>query len=138
MTKKKDPKDLKPVGRHETVTPEMADRIMAFFKMGLNDDETCEQVGIAPSVLYSYQTRHPEFLEKKRLAKTNLVARARRELFAGLQSKDEKVRVDTAKWVLERRAKDEFSTRQEVTGKDGESITPPTINIVPVRVENGE
>lgn len=138
MTKKKDPKDYKPLGRPESITPEIADRMMAFFKMGLTDEETCEQVGVVPSRLYAYMERHPDFKEKKRLAKTNLVARARRELFAGLQSKDEKVRVDTAKWVLERRAKDEFSTRQEVTGKDGESITPPTINIVPVRVENGE
>lgn len=116
MTKRKNPEDLQKVGRKETITPEIRDRIITFFKMGLDDEEVCEQTDIAPSVLYAYQNRHPEFLEKKRLAKTNLVARARRELFAGLQSKDEKIRVDTAKWVLERKKKDEFSTKQETSG----------------------
>lgn len=136
MTKKKKPEDLLKKGRKETITPELKDRILAFFKMGLDDEEVCEQTDIAPSVLYAYQNRHPEFLEKKRLAKTNLVARARRELFAGLQSKDERIRVDTAKWVLERKKKAEFSTRQEITGEDGESLTP-VINILPIEVKNG-
>lgn len=137
MAKNKEEKEKIKLGRPETVTPEMADRIMSFFKMGLNDEEVCEQVGIAPSVLYAYQSRHADFQEKKKLAKTNLVARARRELFAGLQSKDEKIRVDTAKWVLERRCKGEFSTRQEITGEDGESLTP-VIQILPVEVDKKE
>lgn len=131
MTKKKDPKDYLKKGRPEDITQEKEDRIMAFFKMGLNDEEVCEQVGITPTTLYNHQNRHPDFLEKKRLAKTNLVARARRELFSGLQSEDEKIRVDTAKWVLERRCKNEFSTRQEITGEDGESLAP-VINIMPI------
>ena len=135
MTKCKNPEDLQKVGRKETITPELRDRIIAFFKMGLDDEEVCEQADIAPSVLYAYQNRHPEFLEKKRLAKTNLVARARRELFAGLQSNDEKTRIETAKWVLERKKKAEFSARQEFTGADGESLTP-VINILPIEVKN--
>jgi hypothetical protein len=101
MTKKKKPEDLLKKGRKETITPEIRDRMLSFFKMGLDDEEVCEQTDIAPSVLYAYQNRHPDFLEKKRLAKTNLVARARRELFAGLQSKDERIRVDTAKYTFE-------------------------------------
>lgn len=131
MTKKKDPKDYLKKGRPEGITLEKEDRIMAFFKMGLNDEEVCEQVGISPASLYAHQNRHPDFQEKKRLAKTNLVARARRELFSGLQSEDEKIRVDTAKWVLERKCKKEFSTRQEITGEDGEPLAP-VINIMPI------
>ena len=137
MTKRKNPEDLQKVGRKETITPELRDRILAFFKMGLDDEEVCEQTDIAPSVLYAYQNRHPDFLEKKRLAKTNLVARARRELFAGLQSEDEKIRIDTAKWVLERKKKAEFSTRQEITGEDGEAINP-VINILPIEVKHDD
>ena len=135
MGKKKNPEDYEKTGRPETITPEIEDKMIGFFKMGLNDEEVCEQTGVAPSVLYSHQNRHKEFLERKRLAKTNLVANARRELFAGLRSKDEKIRVDTAKWILERRAKNEFSTRQEITGADGESLIP-TIEIQPVKTKD--
>ena len=130
MTKRKNPEDYLKKGRPEDITPEIADRMMAFFKMGLNDEEVCEQTNITPSVLYRYQVNHPDFKERKCLAKTNLVAKAKRELMAGLQSKDEKIRVDTAKWVLERRAKDEFSTRQEITGADGETLQGITVNII--------
>ena len=51
----------------------------------------------------------------------------------GLTSDDPKIRIDTAKWVAERLAKKEFSTRQEVTGEDGAPIVP-TIEILPVAV----
>lgn len=138
MTKKKNPEEYKKLGRPEVITPEIVTKMLSFFKMGLSDDEVCEQLDITPSVLYRYQINHPDFKEKKDLAKTNLVARARRELFAGLQSKDEKIRVDTAKWVLERRAKEEFSTRQELTGVDGQPLTPPVINIQPVKTDGND
>lgn len=135
MTKKKNPEDLLKKGRKEVITLEIADRFIGFFRMGLNDEESCEQLDVTMSTLYNYQKNHPDFLEKKRLAKTNLVANAKRELFAGLRSEDPKVRIDTAKWVLERRAKNEFSTRQELTGRDGESLMP-TIEIQPVKAKD--
>ena len=135
MTKKKDPKDIKKAGRPENITPEIADRLMALFKMGLNDGEVCEILDIPPSVLYAHQARHPEFLEKKLLSKKHLVSKSRLVVYNGLNSLDEKLRVDTAKWILERKAKAEFSTRQEVTGADGESIKPVNITIIPVSTE---
>lgn len=135
MTKKKEPNDYEKVGRPETITPEIEDKLITFFKMGLSDEEACEQTGVAMSVLYAHQNRHEEFRDRKKLAKTNLVARARRELFNGLLSRNEKIRVETAKWVLERKVKNEFSTRQEITGADGESLVP-TIEIQPVKTKD--
>ena len=134
-SKKKNPEDYEKVGRKEVITPEIADRILALFRMGLNDEEVCGQLDITPSVLYRYQVNHPEFKEKKEFAKTNLVSSARQALFLGLSSEDEKLRVDTAKWVLERKVKNEFSTRQEVTGADGESLIP-VIEIQPVKTKD--
>ena len=131
-TKKKNPEDYEKVGRPEVITPQIADRIIGLFKMGLNDEEVCGQLDLTPSVLYRDQINHPEFKEKKDWAKTNLVSSARQALFSGLSSEDEKIRVDTAKWVLERKVKGEFSLRQELTGKDGESLVP-TIEIQPVK-----
>lgn len=133
MTKKKNPEDKLKPGAKEVITPEIRDRILTLYRMGLKDDDVCDNLDITPSVLYAYQKRHPEFAEKKRLAKGHLLARARKEIFMGLTSDDPKIRIDTAKWVAERLAKKEFSTRQEVTGEDGAPIVPQ-IEILPVAV----
>lgn len=108
MTKKKNPEDLQKRGPKEFITPELQDRALTLFKMGLCDEEVCDTLDITPSVLYRFQNNHPKFKEKKDLAKNHLVAKARRELYAGLSSKDPKLRVQVAQWILERKKKDEF------------------------------
>lgn len=123
MTKKKDPKDLQKVGRKESITPELEDRLIAMFKMGLSDAEACSGIGISTTAMYDYRNRHPEFAERKAYAKNHLLAEAKRVLYEGLGSNDEKIRLDTSKWILERRDKEEYSIRKEITGKDGESLT---------------
>lgn len=113
MTKKKNPEDLQKRGPKEFITPELQDRALTLFKMGLCDEEVCDTLDITPSVLYRFQNNHPKFKEKKDLAKNHLVAKARRELYAGLSSKDPKLRVQVAQWILERKKKDEFSQKIE-------------------------
>lgn len=108
MTKKKNPEDLQKRGPKEFITPELQDRALTLFKMGLCDEEVCDTLDITPSVLYRFQNNHPKFKEKKDLAKNHLVAKARRELYAGLSSEDQKLRVQVAQWILERKKKDEF------------------------------
>lgn len=135
MTKKKNPEDLLKRGPKGDITPEIRDRMLTLFRMGLNDEEVCDTLDLTPSVLYRYQVNHPEFKEKKDLAKKHLLARAKREIYSGLTSDDPKIRIDTAKWVAERKGKSEFSTRQEITGRDGESLVP-VIEIQPVRAKD--
>ena len=135
MTQKKNPEDLQKRGPKEVITPELKDRIITLFRMGLKDEEVCDTLDLTPSVLYRYQTNHPEFKEKKDLAKNHLLARAKREIYAGLASEDPKIRIETAKWLAERKGKNEFSTRQEVTGADGESLIP-VIEIQPVKTKD--
>ncbi len=113
MTKKKNPEDLEKRGPKGIITPELRDRIIVLFKMGLNDDEVCDTLDLTPSVLYRYQNDNPEFKEKKDLAKGHLLAKAKRELYEGLTSNDPKIRIDTAKWIAERKGKNEFSTKIE-------------------------
>ena len=131
MTKKKNPEDLLKAGRKEDITPEIRDRAITLFRMGLNDEQVCDTLDLTPSVLYRYQVNHPDFKEKKDLAKSHLLARAKREIYAGLTSDDPKIRIDTAKWIAERKGKAEFSTRQEITGEDGIPLVP-VIEILPV------
>ena len=99
--------------------------------MGCSDIEACLYANISKTALYNYQQKNPEFVDQKQQWKEQLVLKARTVIANALNNKDE----NTAKWYLERKCKKEFSTRQELTGEDGESLTP-TINILPISPTN--
>lgn len=129
MTKKKNPEDLVGAGRPTIMTPDMVNKLEQAFSMGCSDLEACLYAGISKQTLYNYQAKNPEFVDRKEQLKEQLVLKARTVIANALNNKDE----NTAKWYLERKAKKEFSTRQEVTGEDGAPIVP-TIEILPVAV----
>lgn len=115
MTKRKEPKDKLKVGRPSVMTPEIINKLEQAFSMGCGDLEACLYADLTPSVLYRYQESHPEFKERKAMLKEKLILKARTVIADALNKKDE----NTAKWYLERKKRDEFSTKieNEVTGK---------------------
>lgn len=133
MTKKKDPKDYEKIGRPTDMTPETIAKLEQAWSIGCSDLEACVFADIGKTTLYNYQNTHPEFVERKEILKERLVLKARTVIADALNNKDE----NTAKWYLERKKRQEFSTRIENTGADGEPLQMPVLNILPVRVENG-
>lgn len=129
MTKKKNPDELVGAGRPTIMTPDIVNKLEQAFSMGCSDLEACLYAGISKQTLYNYQAKNPQFVDRKEQLKKQLVLKARTVIADALNRKDE----NTAKWYLERKAKNEFSTRQEVTGEDGAPIVP-TIEILPVAV----
>lgn len=115
MTKRKDPKDLLPTGRPSKLTPETIDKLRTAFLMGCSDIEACLYADISKTALYNYQQKNPEFVDQKERWKEQLTLKARTVIADALNKKDE----NTAKWYLERKKRDEFSTKieNEVTGK---------------------
>ena len=115
MTKKKDPKDFLPVGRPTVMTPEVVGKLEQAFSLGCSDIEACLFAGISKQALYDYQTKNPDYADRKAMLKEKLVLKARTVIAESLNKSDE----NTAKWYLERKAKDEFSTKveNEVSGK---------------------
>lgn len=132
MTKKKKPEDLVGAGRPTIMTPDRVNKLEQAFALGCSDKEACLYADISKQTLYSYQKKNPEFVDRKEILKESLVLKARTVIADSLNNKNE----DTARWYLERKKKAEFSTRQEITGEDGESLTP-VINILPIEVKNG-
>lgn len=116
MTKKKDPKDKKTAGRPTVMTPEVVNKLEQAFSMGCSDLEACLFADISKQTLYDYQAKNPEFADRKAMLKETLILKARSVIATSLNNKDE----NTAKWYLERKAKNEFSTKveQENTFKD--------------------
>ena len=106
-----------PAGRPTVMTPEVLRKLEEAFAIGASDKEACFYADIAPSSLYLYQEEHPEFSERKDALKQRPVLLARQTVMKSMETDPQ-----TARWYLERRRKEEFASRQELTGADGERL----------------
>lgn len=97
-------------GRPTKMTSDTLAKLEQAFSLGCSDLEACIFADIHPTVLYRFQERNPEFRERKEMLKQKLVLKARAVVAEALKNGDE----NTAKWYLERKARDEFSTKQEM------------------------
>lgn len=107
------------VGRPTVMTEEVVDKLTYAFSKGLSDREACLYVGISTTTLYDYCNDNPDFAERKELLKEQPKIKAKMNICEALEYKD----VDISKWYLERRAKDEFSTKQEITADVDTDVT---------------
>ena len=106
------------VGRPSVMTDEVLQKLKEAFLMGCSDVEACLFAGIASSTLYEYQNKNPEYSEQKAEWKKNPLLRARKNIYDKIIKGD----IETSKWYAERKGKEEFSTRQEVTGEEGTPV----------------
>lgn len=100
------------VGRPSVMTKTMIGKLEMLFAQGLSDREACLVANISPSTLYDYCNENPEFAERKELLKEQIKITAKLNVAEAIEKKD----IDMSKWYLERKAKDEFSTKQEISG----------------------
>ena len=118
MTKKKPKSEPNPNGRPTIMTPETVKKLKEGFAQGFSVDNACIWADISKQTYYTYCEKEAGFLDlcktlqKKPLIKSILV------INKALNEGD----VSTAKWYAERKAKDEFSLRNELTGEDGKAI----------------
>lgn len=87
------------------------------FALGCTDEEACLYADIGTSTLYDYQKANPKFSEQKELLKQRPVLLARQSVIRGFAEDS-----NLALKFLERKKKDEFSLRQELTGEDNGPI----------------
>lgn len=114
MTKPTGGLKVRPDGKYDTgrptkLTPETIDKLRTAFLMGCSDLEACLYADISKTALYNYQTKNPDFVDQKEQWKEQLTLKARTVIANALNEKDRA----TAQWYLERKAKNEFSTKVE-------------------------
>lgn len=97
-------------GRPTKMTKEVLEKLEVAFLDGHTDEEACLIAEINPSTLYTYCKNHKNFSSKKELLKQNTKMVARRNIVNKIHDGD----VELSKWYLERKAKEEFSVKQEV------------------------
>ena len=97
------------MARPTVMTPEVIAKLEEAFAWGCSDIEACLWADIAPATLYQYQEKNPAFTERKAALKEKPVLLARKAVVKAIQQGD-KV---TALAYLDRKKKDEFSTKVE-------------------------
>ena len=109
----------KKVGRPSVMTDEVLQKLEYGFMKGLTDDQACSYADIAPSTLYNYCAEHPKFLERKEQLKNSPSVKAKLNIVEAI----EKGNAELSKWWLERKEKNEFSTKQEIDASVDEDVT---------------
>lgn len=112
----------KKTGRPTKLTEETMTELEKRFRDGATTLEAIDGL-ISEDRYYAYRKDSTEFSERMDLAREYVTEIARGVVARKIKRGD----VDTSKWWLERRNKQEFSTRSEVTGKDGEALLPRPI-----------
>lgn len=105
------------MARPTIMTDELVNKLEYAFALGCTDEEACFYADISKQTLYNYQDKHPGFVDRKEALKSRPIFVARETLLRGL-ARDP----DLALKMLERKKKDEFSLRSELTGKDGDKL----------------
>lgn len=101
------------VGRPTVMTETVLQKLEYGFMKGLTDEQACGYADIAPSTLYNYCSDHPEFMERKEQLKNNPSVKAKINIVEAIEEGN----AELSKWWLERKEKNEFSTKQEVTAE---------------------
>lgn len=123
----------KKVGRPTKATPETIALLLAAFAQGATVEVACKSADIAPSNFYEWIKKDVDFRTKVGEAREMIdritVGNLTRAIIGG--------DMDATKWWAERRMKSEFSTRNELTGKDGKDLpTPLLAGIIDVRSDD--
>lgn len=98
----------KEVGRPTIMTEAVVNKLEEAFLLGCTDLEACLFADISKQTLYNYQDSHPEFVDRKERLKETPIFLARKSVVDSVSSDPE-----LALKFLERKKKDEFSTRTE-------------------------
>ena len=127
------------IGRPRIVDTDTLLKLKHAFVHGATDEEACIEAEISPRTLYKYQEENPEFLAVKSLWKQDTSYRAKINVSEKIRSGD----VPQSNWWLERKNRQEFSTKVEQEQSGGitvkwedmneEILTPSEVD-VPVEV----
>lgn len=109
------------MGRPTVMTDSVVEKLEYAFALGCSDEEACFYADIHKQTLYNYQDKTPGFIDRKQALKSRPIFVARESVVKGLRNPD------LALKFLERKAKSEFSLRQELTGADGKDLPTPIL-----------
>lgn len=105
------------MARPTKMTPEVLGKLEQAFAYDSTIEEACFYADINPDTYYTYVKENPEYSERIKALRNRPVLDARQKVVSDIKND-----INTAKWYLERKKKDEFAARTELTGRDGDAI----------------
>lgn len=97
------------------MTPETIQRLEEAFKIGATDKEAYVYANISHETYYKHLKENEEFAERMETAKQFPILAMKKVVIQAAVSGDKQ----SAQWYLERKKKDEFAQRTELTGSEG-------------------
>jgi hypothetical protein len=98
--------------------PQVLHKLESAFLKGMNNREACFLANISESTFYAVCDKSPELLERFKMLQEAVKVRAKEVVAEAINDGDKQ----QANWYLERKSKDEFSPRQELSNPNGEPI----------------
>ena len=117
MPQKKGKKNLG--GRPIVLTPEVVSKLEMAFSIDSTVTEACAFAEISRESFYRHLKINPTFSDRIEQLRQKPMLKARNVIIGALDDPD------TAKWYAERKAKNEFSTRQELAAPGGSPLLEP-------------
>jgi len=102
MTKRKKESEKLKTGRPTKLTELTVKKLEEAFAIGCNDTEACAYAEITRQTLFNYFEVSPSFLDKRNALKERPILKAKKTIYDDLSEPQ------TAKWYLERKAREEF------------------------------
>ena len=118
MTKKKPKSEHNPNGRPTIMNDSTIAKLKEGFAQGFSVRNACIWADISQDTYFNYCKKNPNFSEQCKTLQQKPLIKSILVINKALNEGD----VSTAKWYAERKAKDEFSLRNELTGEDGKAI----------------
>lgn len=98
-------------GRPTVMTAEVVGKLELGFLKDLNITQCCHFAGISRQTFYEYCDKHPEFLDKIEELQSSPSMKAKVNIVDAIEAGD----LELSKWWLERKSKDEFSLKQDIS-----------------------
>ena len=123
----KKPNGKNATGRPTVITESVLAKLEQAFSWGCTNKEACVWAGISVDALNDYEHANPSFTKKKEMLIETPTLKARQVINIALGQKDKQA----AQWWLERKRKEEFSTRSEL-------VQPEPIKVFVTQEEQAE
>lgn len=109
------------MARPKKFTDEVVGKLEYAFMKGFNITEACNYAEISRDTYYEYLKKNQDFSDKMERAQTNLQRRAKINLAEAIENGD----LGESKYYLERKCKDEFSSKQEIQHSGNMNVNNP-------------
>jgi hypothetical protein len=120
------------VGRPTVITSDIVRKLETAFQDGFSVSEACLTFGISRTAYYERNATDREFMDKMELARTYVSIRAKKTVIHAINEGD----LSTAKWWLERKARNEFSLRAVNDEPVQNAEVPEEVDTLKLMVEN--